>query len=276
MNEIRVENWNQLNEELFKDWWTPRIGRFRAPLAFRGLSDVNYKLETTLMRLGGNYRKVEPHLLKNFKKYAGKDVTKYSGQDLARFNTIWHWLIVGQHHGLPTRLLDWTYSPLVALYFSVANNLSNTDGVIWIVDFIKAVKLLPDKVKNFLIKDDSRVFSIDLLEDIFSGKIEALQNLENISEKDYVIFLEPPSIDDRIINQFGLFSFMSSPDLIMDDWLNNHKDPQLWRKIVIPADLKVEILDKLGQSNISARTMFPGLDGICKWLKMYYSPGLKK
>ncbi|MFX1383912.1 MAG: FRG domain-containing protein, partial [Promethearchaeota archaeon] len=119
MTETRIESWNQLNAELFRDWWTPKIKRYRAPLAFRGVSDCNYKLETSLMRMGGNYKKLEPHLLRNFKKYAGKDIAKYSRQEVARFNSIWHWMVVGQHHGLPTRLLDWTYSPLIALYFAV-------------------------------------------------------------------------------------------------------------------------------------------------------------
>ena len=161
MNDVRIENWNQLNDELFKDWWEPKIGRYRAPLAFRGLSYCDYKLETTLMRLGGRYRKLESHLLKNFSKYGGKDISKYSKQDMSQFNTIWHWMIVGQHHGLPTRLLDWTYSPLVALYFATSNiNRKNKDSVIWIVNFIEISRLLPDKVRDVLVNNDSRVFYI--------------------------------------------------------------------------------------------------------------------
>ncbi|MCP4764390.1 MAG: FRG domain-containing protein, partial [archaeon] len=161
MNEIRIESWNQLNDELFRDWWTPKIGRYRAPLAYRGLSDCNYKLETTIMRLGGRYRKIEPHLLKNFSKYGGKDISKYSKQDMSNFNTIWHWMIVGQHHGLPTRMLDWTYSPLVALYFAASNmDRIHKDGVIWMVNFIEMSKYLPEKVREALAKSNSRVFSI--------------------------------------------------------------------------------------------------------------------
>lgn len=273
MNEIRIESWNQLNDELFKGWWAPKIGRFRAPLAFRGLSDCDYKLDTTLMRLGGNYRKLEKHLLRNFKKYAGKEIAKYSRQDVSSFNSVWHWMIVGQHHGLPSRLLDWSYSPLVALYFAT-NNIKqiHKDGVVWAVDFIESSRFLPQTVKETLIKSDSRVFSIELLEDIFTGKLDALEKLEKASEEDYIMFIEPPSIDDRIVNQFAMVSLMSDPELSMDDWLNNHSDPRIWRKIIVPAELKVEIRDKLAQSNINERTMFPGLDGICKWLTTYYSP----
>jgi len=54
----------------------------------------------------------------------------------------------------------------------------------------------------------------------------------------------------------------------MTDWL--HKKPDIWRKIVIPADLKWEIRDKLDQSNITERVLFPGLDGMCSWLARQY------
>lgn len=277
MTTIKIDSWNQLNDELFKDWWWPKIGRFRAPLAFRGISDCNYKLETTLMRLGGNYRKTEPHMLRNFKKYASKDITKYSGQEITKFDSIWHWMVVGQHYGLPTRLLDWTYSPLVAMYFATRNlDKINVDAAIWIVDFIQVIRYLPKEFKQILMERDSRVFTIDILMDLLSGKTEGLQNLEDYGKSDYALFIEPPSIDERIVNQFAMGSFMSNPELCMDDWLQNHNDPKLWRKIIIPADLKVEIRDKLAQSNITARTMFPGLGGVCEWLAMYYSPGLTK
>ncbi|MFX1384266.1 MAG: FRG domain-containing protein, partial [Promethearchaeota archaeon] len=173
-----------------------------------------------------------------------------------------------------TRLLDWTYSPLIALYFAV-NDIErvNEDGVVWIINFIESSKYLPDKVKKPLLRDDARVFSIELLEEVFTGNLNALQNLETASDEEYVIFLEPLSLDDRIVNQFAMFSMLSNPERTLDDWLDKNKDPKLWRKIIIPSELKVEVRDKLAQSNINERTMFPGLDGICRWLKMYYSPG---
>ncbi|MBD3196142.1 MAG: FRG domain-containing protein [Candidatus Lokiarchaeota archaeon] len=277
MNEIRVESWNQLIEILFKDWYWSKVGHFRAPLALRGLSDKNYKLETSLIRLGGNYQKVEPHLIKNFRKYAGKDVSKYSGLDIIHFNTVWHWMFLGQHHGLPTRLLDWTYSPLAALFFATRNlEKHNVDGAVWIIDFIKVAKFLPEPLKNVMNKHDTRVFSFEMLEDVLEGDLNAITGLKNKFSSNFLIFLEPPSIDDRIINQFALFSFMADPTASLDSWLDKHRDPELWKKIIIPAELKIEIQDKLSQSNISSRTLFPGLDGICEWLKAYYSPGFKK
>jgi hypothetical protein len=63
---------------------------------------------------------------------------------------------------------------------------------------------------------------------------------------------------------------MSDPRLALDDWFADH--PGLARKIVIPAGLKWEIRDKLDQSNVTERVLFPGLEGLTAWLKRHYSP----
>ena len=86
----------------------------------------------------------------------------------------------------------------------------------------------------------------------------------------FVIFFEPPSTDDRIVNQHALFSLMPSSSAILDPWLAGH--PDLYHRIVIPARLKWEIRDKLDQSNITERVLFPGLEGLSRWLKRHYSP----
>src|SRR6185503_17141198 len=110
IRELTVKTWSELVSELYDNSYNETLDRFRSPYAFRGITDLNYKLETTLVRLGHSttdeIRFIEARLLENFKKYAyGQFDDKLS---------IWHWISVGQHHGLPTRLLDWTYSPFVA------------------------------------------------------------------------------------------------------------------------------------------------------------------
>src|SRR5215467_16017885 len=112
MNETRVSNWAELNEVLFADTWDARIKRFRSTFAYRGMSAASYPLTNSLSRLGTPYPTMERNLIKQFKKYAHPNVVDR--------DTEWHWLSVAQHHGLPTRLLDWTYSPFVALHFATS------------------------------------------------------------------------------------------------------------------------------------------------------------
>src|SRR5207248_11704347 len=85
-----------------------------------------------------------------------------------------------------------------------------------------------------------------------------------------VLFVEPPSFDARIVNQYALFSLMSRVDASLDAWLEEH--PGLARRILVPAKLKWEVRDKLDQANLTERVLFPGLDGISRWLARYYAP----
>ena len=55
----------------------------------------------------------------------------------------------------------------------------------------------------------------------------------------------------------------------MDAW--TEANPALVRRVLIPAELKWEVRDKLDQANISERVLFPGLDGLSRWLRRYYT-----
>src|SRR5688572_15299394 len=156
MTEIRVGNWNELNEQLYGDAFNPRIGRIRSPYAFRGVSNANYPLTTSLSRLGGAYAQMEQHLLRNFRKYARRsDVPT---------DSVWNWLAVAQHHGLPTRLLDWTFSPQVAMHFATARLREfDCDALIWTVDFVGAHALLPAPLREEMEHECADVFTVEML-----------------------------------------------------------------------------------------------------------------
>jgi hypothetical protein len=68
------------------------------------------------------------NLFRNFKKYAPRNIVTEDND--------WLWLSVAQHHGLPTRLIDWSFSPYIALHFMCEDiKHYDVDGVIWCVDF---------------------------------------------------------------------------------------------------------------------------------------------
>ncbi|MEA2574394.1 MAG: hypothetical protein QOH93_1692 [Chloroflexia bacterium] len=259
MQEIVPQSWAELLDRLYEESWNERLGRFRSNFAYRGMQDARFDLTTTLVRLGGDYPRHEEDLLRNFRKYAHKQA--------AMGDSVWYWLSLAQHHGLPTRLLDWTYSPFVALHFATAEiELFDRDGVIWCVDYIKTRQMLPRKLRDILEQEDTNIFTAEML----SQAAPSLREFDDLSKDDYVVFIEPPSLDERIVNQYALFSLMSNPSANLEDWLHEH--PECHRRVIIPAGLKWEIRDKLDQANITERVLFPGLDGLSSWLRRYYSP----
>lgn len=266
MNEFRVSSWNELTERLYAESWQAPLGRFRSHFAFRGMSEASADLTTSLVRLGGPFARQEGHLLRNFRKYAHRDAVP--------LDSVWNWLSLAQHHGLPTRLLDWSFSPYVAMHFATQDIGSfGVDGVIGCIDYAAAHAMTPARLRRILRDEGADVFTAEML-DRSATTLPQLDKLAGAGKrKPFVVFLEPPSLDDRIVNQSALFSLMSSPTGSLDDWTVAH--PQLFRRIIIPAELKWEVRDKLDQANINERVLFPGLDGLSRLLKRYYSPRIE-
>ena len=256
-----AKSWTDILEALYAGSWNSSLHRFRSPFAFRGMSLADHTLSSTLVRLarGADVRRLETALLRNFRKYAVSD-----GE--VRADSVWDWLALGQHRGLPTRLLDWTYSPLVALHFATASpEHMNQDGVVWCVNFVEANKRLPARLKRIMQREGSVTVTIDML-----NEIGDMKRFDALGRGEFLVFMEPPAIDRRILNQWALFSLMSSPAAEMDAWLARH--PALCRRVEIPAALKWEIRDHLDQANVNERILFPDLDGLSRWLTRYYLP----
>jgi hypothetical protein len=265
---IQVNTWQELEEQLFFDSYWNELHRYRTKFLFRGLSSSEYNLDTNIQRMRADppLETKELLLLRQFQKYAHRDVIER--------DTIWHWLSIANHHGLPTRLLDWTNSPFVALHFATANaEHFGLDGVVWAVHFAKVREHLPKKLKDALdATPGANVFTVAELAKV----VNKLEDLENMKEgKDFMVIFEPPSIDDRIVNQYALLTAMSNVNTIPGDWLEKFA-PECYRKIVINKDLKPEIRDRLDMMNMTERVFLPGLDGLTLWLGRYYGPSLHK
>ncbi len=256
-----MQDWLTILERLYEGSWNQDLQRFRSPFAFRGMGRTTHSLSSSLVRLAAAHadvNRLEAALLRNFRKYARAEAT--------HTDSIWEWLALAQHRGLPTRLLDWTYSPLVALHFATSDPADfAVDGVVWCVNFVEANKRLPAKLRRILENEGSDTFTVEML-----AGLSTLREFDALSRDPFVIFLEPPAVDSRILNQLALSSAMSSADAELGDWLRRH--PDLCRSVEIPAAVKWEIRDKLDQANINERVLFPGLDGLSRWLARYYTP----
>jgi FRG domain len=255
VNDIRISSWLELQEVLFSNSWQPSIERFRSKYVFRGVPKVTHGLETSLQT--GLLEDYERHLLTSFRKYAMRHAV--------HGDWVWNWLSLAKHHGLPTRLLDWTYSPYVAMHFATYD-LFDQDSAIWCVDYRRTNELLPAALRNILSDEEVNIFTTEMLNAVAT----TLSDFDALGSDDFVLFFEPPSLDERIVNQFALFSLPSSANLRLEELLR--RSEQTYQRVLIPAALKWEIRDKLDQANITERVLFPGLDGLSQWLKRYFTP----
>jgi len=261
MKDIKVGTWAELIAALY-DIPKAKHQRYRSDFVYRGVANKEWGLETSLKRLGPAYPDVEGPLLRNFAKYAKPGEIPS--------DTLWFRLAVAQHHGLPTRLIDWSVSPKVAAHFATFEEEHyDKDGAIWCVDVVEARKLLPPTLRQILSAERAFLFSLEMLE-----KVNSLADFDAlIAHGQFVLFFEPPSLDDRIINQGAIMSVMPGVSLDLQSFLKQRKNQKLFYRIIIPKKLKWELRDKLDQDNVTERMLFPGLDGLSRWLKRYYGPG---
>ncbi|MCR5626227.1 MAG: FRG domain-containing protein [Lachnospiraceae bacterium] len=238
------------------------LKRHRSLHIYRGMPNADYSIVTSLRRVCKDKREIlEPTILATFTKYAALE-------DPSIEKSIWRQMILGQHHGLPTRLLDWSFSPLTSLHFAVSeNNLDNMDKhdcVVWRVDVDELHSMLPEKYQKIMQETKTTVFSLKMLQEACSGPKEYDQDMMGKA----MLIVEPPSIEQRIINQFSFFSVVP---IDMDDvavFLNEHTEKTV--KYVIKKELRWQVRDLLDQLNISERIIYPGLDGLSQWLARHY------
>lgn len=259
---IKISTFEEVLELMTEQEYDKNIQRYRSSYLYRGLPNIDYHLQTSLQRNCKDKQcDIEKSILRNFTKYAAIE-------DPELQKSIWRQLMIGQHHGLPTRLLDWTYSPLIGLHFATSGEdlegMDQHDCVLWRIDINELNSMLPEKYINVLENENAYLFTVDMLMKI----VDDLDKYDDDMKDGAMLLLEPPSIDQRIINQYSYFSIVPNSLEDIEAFLDVKTSNST--KYIIKKELRWKIRDVLDQMNINERIIFPGLDGISTWIKRHY------
>ncbi|GFI42732.1 MAG: FRG domain-containing protein [Dorea sp.] len=234
----------------------------RMNYTFRGQNRESYDLRSSLKRNSGSRTGyAEIRLLNNFRKYG-----ELLEPQICK--SIWNTMIVAQHHGVPTRCLDFSLSPLVALHFALTENVEYENACVWAINHgILHRELLPKEYIDMLNRRNAVSFTVEMFEDMGL----TIEKYNKDMKDSCVVFLEPPSIDSRIVNQFSHLAIL--PDTLdpFDSFLENLTIEQVVYKFIIPKDKISLFRNQLDKMNITERVLFPGLDGLASYLKRRYS-----
>jgi hypothetical protein len=191
------------------------------------------------LKAKGDLLEVERSLLQEFKRTNPLLIEQNRPMD------DWDYLTLGQHYGLPTRLLDWSNNALTALWFATGNTTpeeveANKYSVVWIL---------------MACKTD---FDLDM-EKTYPFEIPQAK------------LVRPRIIKQRINNQSGIFSVLSSEDMRQGRFLNeiDHYQEKLI-KVKIPSAKFNDIRMDLHTLGVNAFTLFPELEGLCTYLQWRY------
>jgi len=226
-------------------------------LWFRGQTDFSLGLTPTFWR--PEYERADEAEMRLEFMSVGFPLT-----DGADSRDDWYWYFLMQHYGCPTRLLDWTTSPLVALYFAVRNP-KDQDAAVWVIDpwrwnraHIKDLygPAIPGwkETKPYLLK----------LEDAFDSELE-----EGWSRRKWPMAIEPPHIDRRIAAQGSKFLMFGKEKNMLDSPAINRRKKSKGKhaivdRIIVPRNRAGTILSELNSLGVNQRSLFPDLEGLGK------------
>lgn len=263
VNTVTIESLADLIAKVTPADPDPETGRRRDSGVYRGAADASWPLLTSLDTLGGvspphSKADLEEHILRNFIRYSRPFFAVTPVNE-------WEVLIAAQHHGLPTRLLDWTYSPLVAAHFATVETGRGTDRAVWRLDW-KAVH------RHFRMPE--RALLIQDLEGIF-GQERAFTPWALFDprshQRQFACMIEPPSLDARIATQAATFTLCSENQRSFDSFLEANGLSSALTRFVIPSREVGRLRDQLDLVSVDERRLFPDLDGLADYLRRYYS-----
>jgi hypothetical protein len=250
--------------------------------AFRGQENACWGLRSTIERLKEDYSNsfrmdAEEYVRKAFRRRAHHYLERLPEecQEL-------EWLALMRHHGAPTRLLDWTKSPYVAVFFALAEARENQTSAVWAIDINavkdEAVRLL---VENGVIHDlvgpdfsfsDPDVFNRVFLQDTNPSIVAPVQPLRmnERATSQQSLFLCPNTLSLGF--EFGLKQVLKSDRDRVGAWCCEKKPedeplkPERLFKLLIAPQARSELLRELHRMNINHATLYPGLDGFARSL----------
>jgi FRG domain len=232
---------------------------------FRGLPDEVWRLEPSLLRAlapalkagristNRDVWQIEEELLRQFYQDAHNWLDQH---ELPPGAEMWRWeaWAVMRHFGAPTRLLDWSLSAYVALFFACEDRWDEARGVVWCVNgsavYTHMQKRYPGSYEEF-VSANPLAPAKELVKHIAPPPVVALFHLKQPA--------------DRIYMQQGWFSLCSDARLSHEKALHDVLDadaPDALRCLVIPKSLKPDFMRRLQAMNITGRTLFPGVDGL--------------
>jgi hypothetical protein len=196
---------------------------------FRGVGDaVEHQLVPKVGRSSDYSFAHEQKIFRNFKRRAPGFVDLRSASE-------WDLLALAQHHGLPTRLLDWSSNPLIAAYFAISSDPKDATARIYAVSASRrALDVDPDQDPLLYLGD--------------------------------VAFIRPSHIAPRIVSQRGFFSIHSRPATAWEPSEIDDED----HYFDIPANLRAAFRRKLFYLGIDPAHIKADLDGVCETLAWQY------
>lgn len=243
---------------------------------YRGHGDWKYEL------LPGIYRNGNKKILERESQYIHEIVSMYP-RYFTECKSSLDYLAVLQHNGFPTRLLDFTENPLVALYMACISNKKSEADVISIKVKNENIKLYDSDTVSLLSNlawfDDGFYVNHDSDKREFNEKKEVLRFIHQIkNEKSYfeaeiepkdlnkIIFVKPQHTFERIAQQSGLFAIFG-----MDETKQSHPNIEKNQGVVeiihyiVPYELKKRIISELARLNINQATIYCDLEHVAQY-----------
>lgn len=258
MNEIRIQS----PEELIRV-----LNELPNNYIYRGHADADWRLESSLERAigrerwtGANAQRFEEFSLRKFRP-------KFHLYDQANTapKTKLEWLALMQHHGVPTRLLDFTESPYVALYFALESYLSQLkkDFAIFAIDY---TSLMEKSLAELRRQDGS--FKEDR-HSITEGQDRVFDEIVDRSSYDIAWVAEPDVLNSRLDRQVGTFLLSGNRGKRIEEILGGdiYADVSML-KFTIPHRFYHSVFALLRKMNITSKSLYGDLDGLARMVKM--------